>query len=422
MTDFVDSHYEASALRPPPAPPLRGETRADVAVVGGGFCGLSCALESARRGRKTVLLEARQVGWGASGRNGGQFIYGYAAHDLPRIARAAGAPTRVLFDAARAAIDLLRARIDDFKIECDRRQGFLCAADKARQARELALERDLLEREFDYPTRLLDREQTRAAIASERFVAALEDRASGHLHPLKYALGLARAARESGVEICERSPARAIEKTATGFSIQTDGGVLRCSQLALCGNAYMEELRPRLRRRIMPVGTYIGATEPLGERARALIPGGHGVCDANFVIDYFRVADERLLFGGRVSYTARAPRDLARVMRARMLRTFPQLADVKIERAWGGNVAITQSRFPDIGRDSDGAHYAQGFSGHGVALSGFAGKLLADAMAGEAELFDVFARVKHRSFPGGRVLRAPILAAAMLYFRLRDLL
>ena len=169
-------------------------------------------------------------------------------------------------------------------------------------------------------------------------------------------------------------------------------------------------------------GTYIGATEPLGARADALIPGGHGVCDANFVIDYFRVADERLLFGGRVSYTARAPRDLARVMRARMLRTFPQLADVKIERAWGGNVAITQSRFPDIGRDSDGAHYAQGFSGHGVALSGFAGKLLADAMAGEAELFDVFARVKHRSFPGGRVLRAPILAAAMLYFRLRDLL
>jgi gamma-glutamylputrescine oxidase len=270
---------------------------------------------------------------------------------------------------------------------------------------------------------LLDREQLRAHVQSERYLGGLIDTRSGHLHPLKYTLGLARAAERAGVRIFERSPVLRYTENS-GVAVYTSGGVLHCRHLVLCGNAYLGSLAPALSRRILGVGTYVMATEPLApERAAALLPSDAAIADMNWILDYFRLsADRRMLFGGRVSYSALEPRRLAESMRRRMLGVFPGLADLRVEYAWGGYLDITRSRAPDFGRLGRNVYYLQGFSGHGVVLTGLGGKLVAEAIAGTAERFDVFARIPHRDFPGGPLLRRPSLMLAMLYYRLRDLL
>ncbi len=418
------SYYEASAQRPPLSPPLAGETRADVCVVGGGYTGLSCALELAKRGRDVALLEGECIGWGASGRNGGQFLRDFSG-DIKKPAAAAGVCEKTLFDFSLAAIDLLRARVREHKMDCDLRQGFLLAGLKERHRRELAELHKRL-RAFGCETELLDAADTRAIIASRRYCASLYDKNSGHLHPLKYLLGLAQAAHGAGVRIYEQSRADGCDYSAGKLRVKTKSGAVLCAQAVLAGNAYQGEFIPQLRARIMPVGSYIGATRPLGEeKARRLIANGASVCDMRNVLDYYRItADHRLLFGGRVSYTnlGAETAGLRASLRRRVAHVFPQMANEELEYFWGGSVAITINRFPDIGRYENDWYYAQGFSGHGVALSGFAGAIIAEAMAGDGEKFDVFSRVRHRPFAGGRLLRTPLLAAAMLYYRLRDLL
>lgn len=417
------SYYEASAERPAITPPLAGELCADVCVVGGGYTGLSCALELARHGRKVVVLESETTGWGASGRNGGQFLHGFSTDNLAPIAKMAGVDEKTLFNFSRAAIDLLRARIREHSIDCDLQQGYMLAAAKPRHYRQLADYHSRLHG-FGYQTDLLDAADTRAVIASRRYHGAVYDNNSGHLHPLKYLLGLAKAARDAGAVICEQSPAISHKRIGGKLIINTPSGAVKCAQAVLAGNAYQGELMPSLRARIMPVGSYIGATRPLGEeRARKLIANGASVCDTRFVLDYYRIsADWRLLFGGRVSYInlGAEAAGLRASLRRRIAHVFPQMADEELDYFWGGSVAITASRFPDIGRRGDW-YYAHGFSGHGVALSGYCGALVAAAMCGDAEEFDIFARVRHRRFFGGRFLRAPMLAAAMSYYRLRDL-
>lgn len=418
------SYYTATANATERRPRLRGETRCDICVVGAGFTGLAAALALAERGYEVVVIEARRVGWGASGRSGGQLISGYAP-GMAATARLVGrARARAMWDLAEEAKALVRDRIARHGIRCDIRRGYLLAAVKKRHLSELREERDLVAGEWDYPHyRLLDRDGTRAAVASERFLGGLVDGDGGHLHPLNYALGLADAAAGAGVRIFEETPA---VRLATGPApvVDTPEGVVRARHVVLACNAYVDEIVPRLRRLIMPVGTYIMATEPLGEaRALALIPGDLAVCDTNFVLDYFRLtADRRMLFGGLVSYTERDPRDLEGAMRRRMLRTFPQLADCRADYVWGGYVAITRNRLPAFGRLDGSLFYAHGFSGQGVALTTLAGALIAEAVAGQAERFDVFAGLRHRDFPGGRALRAPLLVLATLYSRLRDLL
>ena len=424
MVELARSYYEASVTRPPLSPPLEGETRADVCVVGGGYAGLSCALELARRGRKVALLESETVGWGASGRNGGQFIHGFSRSDLAKPAAMAGVGEKTLFGFSLAAIDLLRARVKEHNIDCDLRQGYMLAAVKERHRKELDEYHHWL-RGVGCENELLDAADTRAIVASRCYCGAVLDKNSGHLHPLKYLLGLAQAARDAGVDIYEQSRATGYEKRNGKMIVQTKSGSVSCAQAVLAANAYQGEFIPQLRSRVMPVGSYIGATRPLGEEsARKLIANGASVCDMRFVLDYYRIsADWRLLFGGRVSYTnlgAESP-GLRASLRRRIAHVFPQMAEEELEYFWGGSVAITISRFPDIGRYGDW-YYAQGFSGHGLALSGFAGAIIARAMMGDAETFDVFARVKHRPFAGGRLLRTPTLALAMLYYRLRDLL
>lgn len=404
--------------------PLQGETSADVAVVGGGIAGCSAALHLAKRGYRVALLEARTIGYGASGRNGGQAIFGLASSQQSLVSAVGADDARRLFDLSIEALDLLRSLIVDHGIDCDYRPNHLHVAVKPRQVSELEEWARELRDQYGYDSvASLGREELRAHVASDRYLGGLLDTRSGHLHPLKYTLGLARAAESGGVRIFENSEVLGYDAGA-GLRVRTATGLLRCKQLILCGNAYLGRVAPVLARRILGVGTYIIATAPLApERARALLPSNAAVADMNWILDYFRLsADHRLLFGGRVSYSAVEPRQLAGSMRRRMLRVFPSLGDIQVERAWGGYLDITRSRAPDFGRLAPNVFYLQGFSGHGLALTGLAGKLVAEAAAGTAERFDVFTRIPHRNFPGGPLLRRPSLMLAMLYYRLRDIL
>jgi gamma-glutamylputrescine oxidase len=295
---------------------------------------------------------------------------------------------------------------------------------KMRHERELHAELAMLRGRYGYESvRYMPREEVRSLLATTRYSGALYDSASGHLHPLNYTLGLAAAAAGRGVGIFENTRALSFAP-AQHIEVRTANGQVRCRHLALCGNTYLGALAPALAKKIMAVATYIIATEPLGaERARGLIANNAAVSDMNWVLDYFRLsADKRLLFGGRVSYSARAPSAVPAATRARMLKVFPQLADLRVEYNWGGFVDITMNRAPHFGRLAPNVYFLQGFSGHGVALAGVAGALLAEAIAGTAERFDVFARIPHHDFPGGTVLRRPALVLALLYYRLRDLL
>jgi len=422
---LVDSYYEASVERKPFGPPLEGAAEADVCVVGGGFTGISAALNLAEKGLKVVVLEANKVGWGASGRNGGQFSPGYSSHSLEKICREIpGVSPKDLWDLSAEAVDILKERVERHSIDCDLQLGHLLVAVRERHLAEL----DAHCRElggYGREIERLDRAAVRETVASDRYLGGALDMLSGHIHPLKYALGLAGAACEAGAEIREDTRVTGVASDGKGGRrVIVPGGEVRCRHVVLACNAYLEELEPDMRSRVMPVGTYICATRPLGrERAQALIANRACVVDMNFVLDYYRLsADDRLLFGGRASYSTLQPGDMYGPMRRRMCKVFPQLASEDIDHVWGGYVAITPSRFPDFGRAGEGVYYAQGFSGHGVALTGLAGKLLAEAIAGDPSRFDRIAAFKSAAFPGGRALRTPLLVLAMAWYKLRDLL
>jgi gamma-glutamylputrescine oxidase len=404
--------------------PLRGEISADVAVLGGGIAGCSAALHLAKRGYKVALLEARRVGYGASGRSGGQTIFGLAVGQQKLEHEVGREDARRLFDLSIEALDLTQSLIQEYAIDCDYRPNHVHVAVNARHVRELGLWARDLHEDYGYSSvRLLNRDELQGHVRSERYLGGLLDPRSGHLQPLKYTHGLARAAETAGAVLYENSEVLRYEN-GREVRVHTAQGTVRCAHLVLCGNAYIGAVAPSLARRILGVGTYIIATEPLGEeRAGSLLPSNAAVADINWILDYFRRSqDHRLLFGGRVSYSSVQPPRLAESMRKRMVRVFPSLSDVKVANAWGGYLDITMSRAPDFGRLAPNVYYLQGFSGHGVALAGLAGELASEAIAGTAERFDVFARIPHRDFPGGPLLRRPSLMLAMLYYRLRDLL
>ena len=421
----VGSYYAASAHAASARPVLEGAVECDVCVVGAGIAGCSSALHLAQAGLSVVVLEQHRVSWGASGRSGGQALFGIAAGQakLERLIGAADA--RAVWNVSVEALALMRDLIARYSIDCDWTEGFLYTAVKERQVRELQAELSELREQLDYPSaRYVARAELRELLATDRYLGALYDSNSAHLHPLNYTLGLARAAEQHGARIFESTRAISFSPASAQVRVQTPKGEVRARFLVLCGNVYLGDTAPALAAKIMAVATYIVATEPLGEqRARQLIANNAAVSDMNWVLDYFRrSADHRLLFGGRVNYSGLKSFDAPGATRVRMLRVFPQLADVRMDYAWGGHVDITLNRAPHFGRLAPNVYFLQGFSGHGIALTGIAGKLVAEAIRGTAARFDVFARIPHGNFPGGAALRRPALVLAMLWFRLRDLL
>ena len=414
--------YEASARERPTWPALNGDIRTDVCVIGGGYTGLSAALHLAERGYRPVLLEARRIGNGASGRNGGQLGSGHR-RDQSTLERELGAErARLLWALTEEAKALVRSRIARHGIDCDLKPGIAIAAHRPRHARALAREAEFLRARYGYDEiEVLDRAAMRAEVDTEDFRGGLLDWGAGHLHPLDYARGLARAAADAGADIREGTPVTGL---ASGAPCRVSAGphTVTADAVVLACNGYLDTLDPGFGARAMPINNFILATAPLGAaRARALIPNDVAVVDTRFVVNYFRLsADGRLLFGGGETASDRLPAHPGPLVRRCMLRIFPQLADVEVDHVWGGTLAITRSRMPSIGRLRGGLYYAQGYSGHGVALATLGGALIAEAIAGTEERFDVFARLPQPPFPGGKYLRWPTLALALAYGALRD--
>lgn len=415
--------YHAATSADPVQPALAGEIETDVCVVGGGIAGCSTALHLAERGYRVVLLEADRLGSGASGRSGAQAITGVACGQDKLESLIGLDAAKDIWNCSVEALALQRELIERYSIDCDYVSGQMQVAIKPRQQTALEHEVTRLQSVYGYHSmRMMDRNELRDCIASTRYIAATYDPNAGHLQPLRYTLGLARAAASRGARIFEHTRALGHQRRDGRLVIRTANGAVIARHLALCGNAALGRYSRELARKIMGVATYIVATEPLGEaRASELIRNNAAVTDSNFVLDYFRRStDHRLLFGGRVSYSGLDPLGTTRATRARMLQVFPQLADTRIEHAWGGYVDITMNRAPHFGRLEPDVYFVQGFSGHGIALTGVAGKLLAEAISGTSERFDVFSRIPHHDFPGGDALRRPLLVLAMLWYRLRD--
>ena len=429
-----NSYYAASANEQPQYPTLDADIVADVCVVGGGFAGLSAAIELADRGYSVVVLEAKHIGWGASGRNGGQIIAGLACEQAV-IEKALGLDAaKKVWGMTLEALDLVRERVKRFNIKCDLENGFLGVA--VNPAKGVALRKwfDDMAQKYNYDTdaEWISPNDIRQWIDSPRYHSGYYDCRSGHLHPLNYCLGLAKGAVSLGVKVFQNSPVQSMQQDEV-VKLHTETGTVKAKFVVLAGNMYLPEVSPKLApalaKRIMPVGTYIIATEPIDSKIAAkLIPTKSAVCDTNFVLDYFRfTADhssdkQRMIYGGRVSYSAMTPRNLTASMQARMVDTFPQLTNTKVEYTWGGFVDITMNRAPDFGRLAPNIYYLQGFSGHGVALTGLAGKLVAEAVSGQAERLDLMARIPHHNFPGGKLLRTPALILGMAWYKLRDAL
>ena len=419
---YPSSWYAATARGLVEYPVLSGTLRADVCVVGAGYTGLSAALHLAERGYSVVVLEAQRVAWGASGRNGGQIGTGQRC-DEAALEKHFGLDTaRQLFALAEESKALVRARISRHAIDCEPGSGQLLCAAKPAHMDALKRRAEKLARDYDYPhQRCVSQSGLSAMLGSSRYLGASLDTQAAYLHPLNYALGLARACSEAGVQIFEQSAVSSYAGSAP-VTVRTAGGTVRARFMVLACNAHLDELEPRLAATIMPINNFIVATEPLGEsRCRALIRDPVAVHDTLFVLNYFRMsADGRLIFGGGENYRRRFPADIGEFVRRHMLGVFPQLSDVKIDYAWGGRLAITMNRMPHFGRLGPDIYFAQGYSGHGVAMATLAGQLLAEAVAGSAERFDVFARLAPPPFPGGTLLRWPGLVLGMLWYALRD--
>lgn len=415
-----DSWYRASVPSVPSRAPLSGALDADVCIVGAGFTGLSAALELAEAGRSVVVLEAEDVGWGCSGRNGGQINPGVAC-DHARVVRELGEEdARRVWQLGLDGVDLLRDRVERHAIDCDLKWGILLVANKARQVPDLqAWQAELGELGYDR-LEFHGRAALQGLLRAD-YHAGVMDWGGGDLHPLKYAQGLARAAERAGVRIFERSAVQAYREQQGAVDVQTAGGRVRAGHLLLAGNAYLGKLLPWYRKGFMPIGSYIGATRPLGELAEQLIPSRAAVCDMNTLIDYYRLTpDNRLLFGGRASARDARPEALRQTMRQRMAQVFPQLASEDYEYLWGGQVAMTMSKAPVFGRFGRRVLFTQGYSGQGVALAGLAGKLMAETVLGDARNFDLMARWRHLPVPPGAPLQTAIRALALLWYRLQD--
>ncbi|GAA6130358.1 NAD(P)/FAD-dependent oxidoreductase [Halopseudomonas sabulinigri] len=420
-TQHTSSYYAASANATPERPPLQGRHETDVCVIGAGYTGISTALFLLEQGFKVTVLEAVKVGFGASGRNGGQIVNSYS-RDIDVIERTAGAKqARLMGEMAFEGGRIIRERVAKYNIQCDLKDGGVFAAFNDKQMGHLEAQKKLWERYGHTQLEMLDQTRINQVVNTDRYVGGMLDMSGGHIHPLNLVLGEAAAVESLGGVIHEHSRVTKVDQGAKPV-VHTDQGQVVANYVVVAGNAYLGNLLPQLAAKSMPCGTQVITTEPLGDDlAHSLLPQDYCVEDCAYLLDYYRLSgDKRMIFGGGVVYGARDPADVEALVRPNLIKTFPQLKDVKIDYAWTGNFLLTLSRLPQVGRIGDNIYYSQGCSGHGVTYTHLAGKILAEALRGQAERFDAFASLPHYPFPGGRLLRVPFTAMGAWYYQMRD--
>ncbi|KZX78703.1 FAD-dependent oxidoreductase [Oleiphilus sp. HI0009] len=420
--EYPNSYYAATSKYPMRYPSLTKSLDTQVCVIGGGFSGVNTALELAERGFKVVLLEAYRIGWGASGRNGGQLIQG-VVHGIEPFVKALGEEgVKAIEDMGFESVNIVRERVKKYNIDCDLKMGYCDLAHKPRHVEDFKEHKAWLDK-IGYPheTRLLEKDEMHEVVGSTTYIGGLIDMGSGHLHPLNLVCGEANAAHELGVQIFEQSKVTNIEYGKRN-RITTEAGEVIADKLVICGNAHVAGLNKQLEGQVLPAGSYVIATEPLSEElCNKILPQDMAVCDQRIDLDYYRLsADKRLLFGGLCTYSGRDPKDIVAALRPNMDKVFPFLKDVAIDYAWGGMIGIGANRFPQVGRLKENVYFAQAYSGHGVNVTHMAGKVIAEAISGESNRIAWFEKISHIQFPGGRRFRSPLLAIGMLYHRLKD--
>jgi gamma-glutamylputrescine oxidase len=419
--NHANSYYAASANDKAIRPQLTGEQRCDVCVVGAGFTGISTALSLAEKGKRVIVVEGSRIGFGASGRNGGQIVNSFN-RDIDYIFKSYGEDIgQKMAKMAFAGSELIRHRIEKYNIDCDLKHGNLFAACNPKQFEDLKAKKALWESHGHNELELLSASSIQDHIGSDRYAGGLLDRKGGHIQPLNLVLGQAKAFEELGGQIFEDSEVIRLEQGKPG-RVVTKQGVVVADTIVVAGNAYMFGLLPEVEKKAMPCGTQVIATEPLPEDIqKKLLPTGHCVEDCNYLLDYYRLSgDGRLIYGGGTTYGARDPGKIESIIVPKMLKTYPILQNVKIDFAWTGNFLLTMMRMPQVGKIGDNLYYAQGYSGHGVTNSHLMGEILSDAIDGDTERFDVFASMPQYQFPGGRMLRIPYTAVGAVYYNIRD--
>jgi len=422
-SEHPDSYYAATRHYHQTYPSLQSSVEADVCVIGGGFSGVNTALELAERGFKVVLLEAFRIGWGASGRNGGQLIrgLGHSAEQFHNELGSAG--VQAINQMGLEAVDLVKQRIGQYAIQCDLKMGYCDLAHKPRHMADFEREKAWLDSVgYAHETRIVGPDQLHTVVGSDNYIGGLIDMGSGHVHPLNLTLGEAEAASTLGVQIFEQSKVIDIAYGDQN-TIRTATGQVKADRLVICGNAYVAGLDTRLESQVLPAGSYLIATEPLTDAQwQQVLPQDMAVCDQRVALDYYRLsADRRLLFGGLCNYSGRDPASIVATLKPHMDKVFPYLKGVKIDFQWGGMIGIGANRMPQIGRLRPNVYYAQAYAGHGINATHLAAHVIAEHIAQESERITLFEKINHLRFPGGRQFRAPLLAAGMLYHRAKDL-
>ncbi|PID65196.1 MAG: gamma-glutamylputrescine oxidoreductase [Gammaproteobacteria bacterium] len=418
---YPGSYYAASANPKPERPALKDSVETEICIIGGGYSGLSTGLHLLESGHQVTMLEGAQIGWGASGRNGGQIVNGLNA-SLEKIQKSYGQDTaNFVGGLVTRGNHIIRRFIADYDIACDLKEKNIFAAFHKNQMRDLESKLKLWESHGMTDHEMLDKAKMKEYVNSDAYLGGMIDHSGGHIHPLNLALGEAAAIEKLGGKIYENTLVVEVKPDNDGVTVITEFGEVRTKKAIVCGNAYLNKVVPELTDRVMPVSTQMIATKPLGDLADELIPSDVCVEDVRYILDYYRLsADKRMLFGGGTVYGGTDPADIEAKIRPNMEKIFPQLKGVQVDYAWSGNFALSFSRVPQMGQLHDNVLFAHGYSGHGVTGSHLFGSILADAINGKTDEFERFKAIPWIPFPGGRTFRVPYSVVGSWWYAIRD--